>query len=156
MPRVIELHLAQSAPAEVELCLATAGFVQPTPPDDTWRFPSLESTVLYVSISASYAEFREVDEEAYQRIVSALGDTHPSTRLFVEISNRHPGDSELRFLVQLLLSRFNGVAVDEYEPGHCWYLAEIETGSRVNGHTFFDYQAFNDSRHTVRFPLDSE
>jgi len=44
-----------------------------------------------------------------------------------------------------MLTEFRGVAWDDY-TSHCWTLAEIQSGAKVSGHTFFNYDGWHRSR----------
>ncbi len=71
----------------------------------------------------------------------ALG-RRPELSVVADVSGRVPGDVEVRAFVECLLTRFQGVADDEFAE-HCWTLSEIRSGAKVQGHHFFDYEGWH-------------
>ncbi len=57
--------------------------------------------------------------------------------VMADVSGRVPGDDEVREFAAFLLSEFRGVAWDDYSC-HCWTLVEIQSGTKADGHRFFD------------------
>lgn len=69
---------------------------------------------------------------------SALG-RRPDWAIEVAVSGRIEGTEEIYRLAAQLLQD-GGVAIDDYTDQHCWTLAEIERGERVNGLRYFDFR----------------
>jgi hypothetical protein len=107
---------------------------------DEWRFPrGSASPILYIG----YYDDMELEWEKKDLDVlrSSLGQL-PDLIVAADISGRVPGDAEVREFVSFMLRHFRGVATDDYSSPYPWTLAEIESGARVSGLTFFDYKGY--------------
>lgn len=82
----------------------------------------------------------EVEPEHLEALRAALGAV-PTATLMVDVSGRIPGDVEVLEFAAVMLGKFRGVAWDDY-TFHCWTLAEIQSGAKVQGHSFFDYNGW--------------
>jgi hypothetical protein len=88
----------------------------------------------------------EYELQERQDLIAILG-RKPTHGVTINVSGRHKGDQEVQKCINALLSRFVGVAQDEY-TSHFWTLTEIQSGTRIEGHLFFDYQGWYDERLT--------
>ena len=106
---------------------------------EQWRFPSSPTTaVIYISFYEDLAS--EAEPEDLQMLRDVLGQL-PEVTVCGEVSGRAAGDSEVAQFVGFLLGEFRGVARDDY-TNHCWTLAELQSGAKAHGHTFFDYNGW--------------
>ena len=107
-------------------------------PRERWSYPSLSDAVLYVTCAHYDAD--SFPEEHLQ-VVKSTGGVCPTVQVTAGVSGRHPGDAEVRHLVEVLLGRFHGYAFDDYTAHeHGWTLGEIRDGLCVSGLGFFDYR----------------
>ena len=72
----------------------------------------------------------------------ADGGMLPAVTVMADVSGRVPGDDEVREFAAFLLSEFRGVDWDDYSC-HCWTLVEIQSGTKADGHPFFDYSGLH-------------
>jgi hypothetical protein len=136
MPRVILFDLITGQAEDVEACLAEHGFAAPSRPGDFWRYPDATDSILYVTASSDIAQLRTRSAEEYELLLGYLGQP-PTTHVFVEVSNRHPGVVEVKWLADTLLSRFGGRAFnDDLGYEHAWTLDEIANDVAVEGRPF--------------------
>ena len=88
---------------------------------------------------------RECEAAEWIALAEALGG-EPAVSLIVDVSGWHPGDQQVKEFVSAVLSKFHGVAKDEYTK-HCWTVQEIPSGHHEEGHPFFDYDGWYRKRH---------
>jgi hypothetical protein len=67
--------------------------------------------------------------------------TEEMVSLDIAISGRVDGKKEVFEFVKYFLSRFPGIAMDDYTD-HEWSLSEITDEVKIQGHSFFDYQGW--------------
>jgi hypothetical protein len=85
-----------------------------------------------------YNEARhEFEADEWSALSEVLGG-EPAVSLGVDVSGQHAGDQQVKEFLSAVLSKFHGVAQDDYTE-HCWTLEEILSGHKEEGHTFFDY-----------------
>lgn len=109
---------------------------------DPWLLCLSGDPCLYIHVSAYDADEHEPGEAAeFARQCGAP----PAVEVTAHVSGRHPGDGEVRNFLSDLLTRFGGFALDDF-TGHVWTLAEIRNNVRVEGHPFFDYRGWYESR----------
>jgi hypothetical protein len=91
--------------------------------------------------------FIEFYPEDIVSLSEELGGT-PTISVSADVSGRHAGDEQVREFVSKLLSKFDGVAQDEYTEGF-WTLTDIQANrkkralgmrGRPDGHTFLDHR----------------
>ena len=111
---------------------------------ESWYLPRGSSTpVLYLCFYGDLlAEAKPAEVDA---LIVSLG-MMPAVTVMVEVSGRSPGDAEVLEFAALMLTEFRGVACDDY-TSHCWTLPEIQSGAKIDGHTFFDYDGWYHDRH---------
>lgn len=126
-----------AAVSEVEASFALAGLEQLIGHPGRWNYPAGTAAVLYVSCGP-YA-WNEFPEE-HAEILRCTTGRVPTVEVHADVSGRVPGDDEVRFLADLILSRFDGVAFDDFVSlAHGWSLDEIRRNVVVEGLRFFDY-----------------
>jgi hypothetical protein len=104
--------------------------------DDNWSFPrDAAPPVLFVGFNEDLQA--EAEAEDLQLLTAALGKL-PDVVVMADVSDRAPGSIEVMDFAQLLLGKFRGVAWDDYTT-HCWTLPQIQSGTKVLGHAFFDF-----------------
>ena len=94
---------------------------------------------LYIDFYNEARQKFEADE--WSALVEALGG-EPMVSLGVDVSGRHAGDQQVKEFLSAVLSKFHGIAQDDYTE-HCWTLEEILSGHKEEGHTFFDYDGWH-------------
>ena len=104
-------------------------------PGPQWTVSVDGDPCLYINLYRVARQECEADE--WNALTEALGG-EPAVSLMVDISGRHPADQEVKEFVAAVLSKFHGVAQDDYTE-HCWTLHEIVSGHEAEGHPFFDY-----------------
>jgi hypothetical protein len=102
---------------------------------ESWHWPPRSAEpALYVNFYEDLlAEAKPADLESLRAALGAM----PSVSVMADVSGRVPGDVEVWDFAQLILNKFRGVAWDDYTT-HCWTLAEIQSGVKIDGHTFSD------------------
>lgn len=100
-----------------------------------WVADKRGDPVLYIDFYRDLNTEAEVEE--WFAILEHLGG-EPTVSVVADVSGRHAGTEEVHAFVLGLLRAFSGVARDEY-TFHPWSSSEIETGTEVEGHRFFDY-----------------
>jgi hypothetical protein len=104
--------------------------------DMAWRLPrDAEQPELDLHIDA--LPWPDDDAERMEPVIGALGRM-PECALTVDVSGEIEGTKELCAFAERVLGAFEGVIQDEYTD-HCWSLAEIRSGVRVEDHPFFDF-----------------
>ena len=93
--------------------------------------------VLYIRL---YESFRaEVGEHELQAIEAALGG-ELQVSVAADVSGRHDGTTEATGFVLTLLSKFRGVATDDFSD-HPWTRGELEQEAALDdGRRFFDFR----------------
>src|SRR5262245_40925509 len=116
--RTVSIVLLSAAIDAVETCLARAGFEQLSGDPRRWNYPGGTDVVLYVSCKPySWDQFPE-DHADILRCTSGIS---PTVEVQADVSGRVPGDQEVRFLAETLLSRFDGFAFDDFlSLAHGW------------------------------------
>ena len=112
-----------------------------------FSYPKHPDQVLYIELATWANRGTKIEddwdpgfEDALRR---AIGANVPSVMVWADVSGRHPGDSEVRFLADILLAHFKGYAFDDwFGYSHAWSLEEIESGKQVDGLGFFDYNGW--------------
>jgi hypothetical protein len=131
--RSIQVHLISATPEDVRACLSGFGRQQTS---EQWLYPSsAKRPSLYIEFFTDFSAFELEDLAALEQ---ALG-SQPEVSVVADVSGRVPGHAEARAFVECLLTRFHGVASDEFSS-HWWTLSEIRSGAKVDGHHFFDYE----------------
>jgi hypothetical protein len=75
-------------------------------------------------------------------VLNAILGEQPTHVVQIDVSGRHEGDKEVQKCIHVLLSRFSGVVQDEFTD-HFWTLQEIQSGTQIEGHLFFDYKGWS-------------
>ncbi|MCE7005619.1 hypothetical protein LWC34_22725 [Kibdelosporangium philippinense] len=107
--------------------------------------PWLVDGNLYVYITAPGDEYWELDEIV--TVIDAVGEW-PDWAVGIDVSGRIDGTEEVRRLVLALLDR-GGVGFDDFSE-HAWTAAEIESGARFEGLSFFDFRGYHESKGVTR------
>lgn len=142
--RSVWFLLFDATVGEAEACLERAGFEQ-LQPERQWNYPPGSGVVLYARCDPYDPS---LDPEEHQRIQRWSGGRSPTASIHIDVSGRSPGDTEVRHAAEAVLSRFDGLAFDDYTSReHGWTLAEIRNGAAHDGLRFFDYEH---SRETPR------
>ncbi|HEY0712699.1 MAG TPA: hypothetical protein VGF45_08500 [Polyangia bacterium] len=124
--------LKSASMPDVEAALARGGFVPNGDEGHSWHFRDGQ---LYATCSA----FNPLDfDEEDLRLIFENGGREPLVTVQVDISGRIPGDSEVREVAELLLTSFDGLALDDY-ASHAWTIDEIRHKVVFEGLGFFDY-----------------
>ncbi|HWE97357.1 MAG TPA: hypothetical protein VG269_25590 [Tepidisphaeraceae bacterium] len=110
---------------------------------DRWLLNAREGDpVLYIGLDP--IESVLVSPEEQLRILDAAGGRTFSL-VTVDVSGRHPGNDEVRALIEELLAAFDGLVFDDYTD-HPWSLHEIRVNVHKDGHPFFDYTGWYDDK----------
>lgn len=104
---------------------------------EPWVAYSEGDPCLYINLSRDVRTWCEA--ERWTHIIRRVGSE--PIEVIADVSGRHAGDAEVSALVTGLLSRFDGVAEDDY-TAHLWSLTELRSGARFEGHPFFDYRGW--------------
>ena len=141
--RSVWFALVGPAIGEVEKCLSRNGFEKLSSEAGRWNYPPGSDAILYVSCGGyDWVQEWELEEE-YQELLQAINGKVPTVHITADVSGRHPGDEEVRFLARVLLRNFEGYGFDDYlSYSHAWTLDEIESDVLVDGQPFFDYQGW--------------
>jgi hypothetical protein len=138
--RSVIFHLIDVTPDKVAARLSA--IATPTL-SASWNFPrDSQSPVLYISLYNDLLMEAEPDE--LEELTASLG-AMPAVSVAGDVSTSAAGDAEVRQLAALMLTEFRGVAWDDYTH-HCWTLSEIQSGVKVEGHPFFDYNGWHRDR----------
>jgi hypothetical protein len=123
--------------SEVEACLAATDCERLTGRSGYWNYPIGLDAALYMTCHQyAYDKLPEEDADVLRWTQGRV----PAVEVFADVSGRIPGDTEVRFLAEVLLSRFEGFAFDDFLGyDHGWTLDEIRANVIVNGLGFFDY-----------------
>jgi hypothetical protein len=70
--------------------------------DGRWNYPAGATAVLYMSLTR-WANRQYTIKEEDQELYKAIGNQVPSIYLGTDVSGRAPGDSELPFIVRILI-----------------------------------------------------
>jgi hypothetical protein len=145
--RTVSIVLWNAQLSDVEACLAAAKFEQL---DDQWNYPGGSDAVLYTSCKRfDWGEFPEEEAD----ILKCTGGIRPTVMVTADVSGRAAGDAEVRYLVEELLTKFEGLAFDDYTGlEYGWTLEAIRTGRRVSGLQFFDYRGAHFQQQARDFP----
>lgn len=82
----------------------------------------------------------EASPGEHDEVIRSTGGNVPTVEIQVDVSGRVPGDSEIRWLAEVILSRFDGLAFDDFLGlQHGWTLEEIRRNQVIDGLGFFDY-----------------
>ena len=134
--RTVLIHVADATQTVVEAALAQAYPGQADP----WIAYETDDPALYIRVDNMQSE---IDPDQRRRLLATLGEK--VTTVSADVSGRHAGDLAVRRLVADLLTRFRGLAQDDY-TAHLWTLHEIQAGATVGGHPFFDYAGWHTSK----------
>ena len=136
--RSILVHLKNASKSEVIELLNT---ITSKPNGSTgvdWLIASeKDDPVLYIGF---YNDYEEFEPEDWNNLLAILGNK-PSVSIYADISGRHSGTEEVFTFVERVLTKFDGVAQDDYTD-HCWTIEEIKQKSEFQNHPFFDYQGW--------------
>ncbi len=90
----------------------------------------------------------EWEVEDWFALQECLGG-EPSCSLTADVSGRCPGEQEVFDFVTKLLRQFQGVAEDDYYylSQHFWTLEDLEQGTKIKNHPFFDYNGWYYEEH---------
>ena len=133
--RTVLIHLADATQTVVEAALTQSYPGQADP----WIAYESDDPVLYIRVGSSQ---NELEPDELHRLRTTLGER--VTTVSADVSGRHAGDLAVRSLVSDLLTRFRGLAQDDY-TSHFWTLREIQASTTVEGHPFFDYAGWHSS-----------
>jgi hypothetical protein len=131
--RSVIFHLRDASEEEVAQFLQRAFPFQAGPP---WICDVEGDPCLYIDLYRDGPN--EYEPKDWARLVDALGCA-PATSVVADVSGRHAGDDQLRFLASKLLGEFQGLAMDDFSE-HYWSAAEVLSGVRADGDRFFDYR----------------
>lgn len=131
--RSVVVHVQGCAEAELESALCELYPGQ----EDPWLDMVDGDPCLYIRILQPDEAGRWVAEERAPAL-RHFGEVRPLT-VVADVSGRHDGTSRVRALAVALLSRFEGIATDEYSD-RLWSLDEILRDASVEGHRFFDFK----------------
>jgi hypothetical protein len=105
------------------------------------RFPWLhlikDDPYLYIDFLPS--NWSDIDPDHWKEFQEQFGG-EPAVAVTADVSGRHPGGPQVLEFVTLLLSKFNGLANDDYTD-RLWPLSEIIEKARYKGFEFFDWRA---------------
>jgi hypothetical protein len=104
--------------------------------DATWLVETDNDPVLYIDFYEK-KYWDEIEPQDWKELVKKLG-AEPELSICVDISGRHPGKDELFSFLELLLTSYEGVVLDDYTE-YAWNIKEILDGELIEGHPFFDY-----------------
>jgi hypothetical protein len=136
--RSIEILVFSATCEDIAAELEANGFERLPAQASRWNYPPGPSAVLYVSCDA-YRRDVELPEE-HAEVLAATGGRVPTTSISADVSGQSPGDAEVLRLVDCVLSKYDGVAFDDYiSLAHGWTLDEIQSRAEVDGLRFFDY-----------------
>lgn len=136
--RTVSFTLMSAAIPDVEACLAAAGLEHLINQPAHWNYPAGGDAVLYATCSLYNPD---AFPEEHDDVIRSTGGRVPSVEIQVHVSGRVPGDDEIRWLAEVLLSDFDGLAFDDFlGPKHGWTLDEIRGNQVVDGFHFFDYR----------------
>ena len=99
---------------------------------DDWVLPNADDPVLYVSVDTDV----QGDEPENIEAVRATLVEEPSVVVVVDVSGRHQGADEAKEFTIAALSRFPGVAQDDYSS-HAWTREQILADELIDGRRFF-------------------
>ncbi|HZS07197.1 MAG TPA: hypothetical protein VFD58_20340 [Blastocatellia bacterium] len=133
------IHLFGASQEEIELQLCRLYTSQ----SDSWVLETNSDSILYIRIYEDQEFETDHDPEELERLLESLGGK-PDVSIIADVSGRHGGDQEVKSFVNSMLSSFKGVARDEYTY-HSWTLEEINSGTLIQGHPFFDYRGWYES-----------
>ena len=128
--RSVIVHLSDAAEDEVARFLQVTFPFQQGPP---WICDISGDPCLWIDFYRD--RLTEFEPEEIAELSNALGKG-PRTSVVAEVSGRHAGDEQVRYFVTTLLSKFSGLACDDF-TAHYWTGAEVSSG--FNGQQFFDY-----------------
>ncbi|EGF92699.1 hypothetical protein ABI_11360 [Asticcacaulis biprosthecium C19] len=132
--RSVIVHLIETTEAEVSAFLETRYPTQAGPP---WVALSNNEQCLYINFYTHLLE--EAGPDELSELERRLG-LMPSISVIADISGRHSGDLEVEAFITVMLTKFSGVAGDDY-TARFWTLDEIiSAGDVQNGQRFFDYR----------------
>ena len=137
--RSVFVFLRDTTEAEVASFLEHA---YPNPKGPPWLSSVGAEPSLYIDFYHDGP--RECEPEEWSDLVASLGGG-PIVGVTADVSGRRPGDEEVYEFITKILTRFSGVANDDYTT-HLWTLTELQTGHRVEGHVFFDHEGWYDER----------
>ena len=127
----IEVYLRNTDKAEVSLYLDSAYPGQRNP----WLLWVNGDSCLYIEIYEDWGKFG-VSYEYYDDIVSEF-DGDPPVVVLANVSGRCHGVEPVYKFVIDLLTRFDGLASDDY-INHLWTLVELKDWQLIEGQPFFD------------------
>lgn len=144
--RTIFVHLREATEEQVASFLSEAFPNQKGPP---WILSVAGDAHLYIRFCRNWQAESEAEEIECLR---AMLGGKPSVSLSADVSGRHSGDAEMREFVSRILSKFDGLAEDEYTEGF-WTMEEIireyrkpsNLSGKWEGQTFFDYRSFGNT-----------
>ena len=103
-----------------------------------WNYPTGMKTVLYITIEACDEEWEQRFEIEASELMAVLGGRRPDVEVSVDVSGQVLGEAEVRWLADLLLSRYEGRAFDDHQSlEHAWTLEEIQSDQMVSDARFF-------------------
>ncbi|MDQ2087026.1 hypothetical protein RBH29_11365 [Herbivorax sp. ANBcel31] len=109
-----------------------------------WVYLKKGDVVLYIEFDDKKYLMNDLyneEEQETQLLLSLLQERELDLILQIDISGRHSGTEEVIILLKALLSKFDGVAIDDY-TSHAWTLDEIANGYLFKNHLFFDYDGW--------------
>lgn len=133
--RSVFVYLHRATEVEVAAFLQRTYPFQMGPP---WIDTIGNNPCLYINIERFEQIVTEPDEQ--ENFVRRFG-SRPSTTVMADVSGRHPGGEQVQNFLSGILTKFAGVAQDDYSR-HFWTLDEICSGRLVQGHPFFDYDGW--------------
>ncbi|OVE82533.1 hypothetical protein BVY03_00680 [bacterium K02(2017)] len=109
--------------------------------NNPWLILKNEDPVLYINHYTNTLAEYDFEKEEIESIKKALnGDITAS--LIIDVSGRHEGLDEVTLFLEKILTRFKGIAIDEYTQ-HPWSLEEIKEKKEIQDHPFFDYKGWS-------------
>lgn len=131
--RSVVIHLID---AQIDLVHEVLSNFSPQSVPQQWLYPNVDNPSLYIEIVQDLSTFA-YEKNDLDGIEKVLG-RKPDISILADVSGRVPGNTEVRAFVECLLTRFRGIAHDDY-TSHPWTLEEIRSNSQFHGHRFFDY-----------------
>ena len=104
-----------------------------------WHLRSGGQTILSCRLSDDFSDWSPGELDSLRNAVPA-----PSLYLQADVSGRIPGDDEVKALWQGVLDIVPAARVQDDHTEHLWTREELDRGTLVQGHPFFDYKGWCD------------
>lgn len=142
--RTVFVHFRDATKEQVEDLLTDTYSLQKGTQGSQWIHTVDGDPCLYIWIHPDLED--DCEPEEFADLLDSLGGK-PTVTVIANVSGRHPGDMQVREFVSKLLTKFKGLASDDFTEGF-WTLDDIlsgetkpyrwQDGKRVR--TFFDYR----------------